>query len=60
MNHETLCWVADQSSLYSLKCQYSSEALFDTAWYGTYKLSPDQPDPTPNSTLFPPEIYVRP
>ncbi|KAH6633635.1 hypothetical protein C7974DRAFT_175649 [Boeremia exigua] len=30
---------------------------FDAAWYGTYKLSPDQPDPTPNSTLYPPKIY---
>ncbi|XPS81354.1 hypothetical protein M3J07_013318 [Ascochyta lentis] len=30
---------------------------FDAAWYGTYKLSPDQPDPTSNSTLYPPKIY---
>jgi hypothetical protein len=30
---------------------------FNAAWYGTYKLSPDQPDPTPNSTLYPPKIY---
>jgi len=31
---------------------------YDAAWYGTYKLSPDAPDPTPNSTLYPPDIYV--
>ncbi|KAI0022133.1 hypothetical protein F4780DRAFT_203570 [Xylariomycetidae sp. FL0641] len=30
---------------------------FDSAWYGTYKVAPDAPIPTPNSTLFPPEIY---
>jgi hypothetical protein len=30
----------------------------DAPWYGTYKLSPEQPDPTPNSTLYPPEIYT--
>lgn len=30
---------------------------FNAAWYGTYKLSPDQPDPTTGSTLFPPKVY---
>lgn len=30
---------------------------FESAWYGTFKLSPDQPDPTPDGPLFPPEIY---
>ena len=30
---------------------------FDTAWYGIYKLSPDQPDPTPHSTTYSPKIY---
>ncbi|GME56942.1 uncharacterized protein LTHEOB_5975 [Neofusicoccum parvum] len=38
-----------------LACQYTKD--FDSAWYGTFKLSPDQPDPTPDSDLFPPEIY---
>ncbi|TDZ36463.1 hypothetical protein CTRI78_v011303 [Colletotrichum trifolii] len=32
-------------------------ADYDSAWYGTFKLSPDQPDPTPDSELFPPSIY---
>ncbi|KAF4544405.1 uncharacterized protein LTHEOB_5975 [Lasiodiplodia theobromae] len=39
-----------------LACQYTEE--FDSAWYGTFKLSPDQPDPTPDSDLYPPEIYT--
>ncbi|KAF6816281.1 hypothetical protein CPLU01_13915 [Colletotrichum plurivorum] len=30
---------------------------YESAWYGTFKLSPDQPDPTPNSELYPPSIY---
>ncbi|KAL0940522.1 uncharacterized protein CTRU02_203285 [Colletotrichum truncatum] len=30
---------------------------YESAWYGTFKLSPDEPDPTPNSTLYPPKIY---
>ncbi|KAM0398792.1 hypothetical protein ACHAPZ_007754 [Fusarium culmorum] len=30
---------------------------FDSAWYGTFKLAPDEPDPTPNGTLYPPSIY---
>jgi hypothetical protein len=31
---------------------------FNAPWYGTYKLSPDQPDPTLDSGLYPPEIYT--
>ncbi|EXK27371.1 hypothetical protein FOMG_16179 [Fusarium oxysporum f. sp. melonis 26406] len=30
---------------------------FNSAWYGTFKLSPDEPDPTPNGPLYPPTIY---
>ncbi|KAH7025176.1 uncharacterized protein B0I36DRAFT_274915 [Microdochium trichocladiopsis] len=30
---------------------------FDSAWYGTFKLSPDEPDPTPDGPLYPPSIY---
>ncbi|RBR18877.1 uncharacterized protein FIESC28_05799 [Fusarium coffeatum] len=30
---------------------------FDSAWYGTFKLAPDEPDPTPNGILYPPSIY---
>ncbi|KAF7514579.1 hypothetical protein G7054_g15188 [Neopestalotiopsis clavispora] len=30
---------------------------YDSAWYGTYRLSPDAPYPTPDSDLYPPEIY---
>ncbi|ORY59732.1 uncharacterized protein BCR38DRAFT_488748 [Pseudomassariella vexata] len=30
---------------------------FDAAWYGTFKVSPDAPDPTPDGTLYPPDIY---
>ncbi|KAH7305190.1 hypothetical protein B0I35DRAFT_381874 [Stachybotrys elegans] len=30
---------------------------FDSAWYGTFKLAPDEPDPTPNGPLYPPSIY---
>ncbi|KAK8052368.1 hypothetical protein PG993_003753 [Apiospora rasikravindrae] len=32
-------------------------ADYDSPWYGTYKLSPDAPDPTPDSPLYPPSIY---
>ncbi|CAI0643647.1 unnamed protein product [Colletotrichum noveboracense] len=39
-----------------LQCQMTSD--FESAWYGTFKLSPDEPDPTPNSTLYPPKIYT--
>jgi len=41
----------------SLSCQYTDD--YDSAWYGTFKLSPDEPDPTPDSDLYPPKIYVR-
>ncbi|OAG07799.1 uncharacterized protein CC84DRAFT_1186638 [Paraphaeosphaeria sporulosa] len=39
-----------------IACQMTND--FAAPWYGTYKLSPDQPDPTPNSTMYPPEIYT--
>ncbi|OMP86697.1 Beta-galactosidase [Diplodia seriata] len=39
-----------------LACQYTEQ--FDSAWYGTFKLSPDEPDPTPDSDLYPPHIYT--
>lgn len=42
--------------LHSLSCQLTES--YDSAWYGTYKLSPDEPTPTPDSDLYPPEIYV--
>jgi hypothetical protein len=32
---------------------------YESAWYGTFKVSPDEPYPTPDSDLYPPEIYVR-
>lgn len=32
-------------------------ADYESAWYGTFKLSPDEPDPTPDSPLYPPSIY---
>lgn len=31
---------------------------FESAWYGTYKVSLDAPEPTENSTYWPPKIYV--
>lgn len=40
-----------------LACQMTDD--FDAPWYGTYKLSPDEPDPTPDSGLYSPKIYVR-
>ncbi|CAI7583749.1 unnamed protein product [Penicillium glandicola] len=39
-----------------LTCQMTES--YDSAWYGTFKLSPDEPYPTPNSELYPPEIYT--
>ncbi|CAN9127644.1 unnamed protein product [Alternaria alternata] len=39
-----------------LACQMIDD--FNAPWYGTYKLSPDQPDPTPDSGLYPPKIYT--
>ncbi|KAM5350119.1 hypothetical protein ACJ41O_006624 [Fusarium nematophilum] len=38
-----------------LDCQMVEDV--DSAWYGTFKLSPDQPDPTADSLLYPPDIY---
>ncbi|KAF7719476.1 Uncharacterized protein PECH_005238 [Penicillium ucsense] len=38
-----------------LACQMTES--FDSAWYGTFKLSPDEPYPTPDSDLYPPKIY---
>lgn len=31
---------------------------YDAAWYGTFKVTLDTPVPTPDSTYWPPEIYV--
>ncbi|KAH6660968.1 hypothetical protein BKA67DRAFT_654118 [Truncatella angustata] len=31
---------------------------YDSAWYGTYRLSPDAPYPTANGDLYPPKIYT--
>lgn len=31
---------------------------YDSAWYGTYRLSPDTPYPTADSVLYPPKIYT--
>jgi len=30
---------------------------YTSAWYGTFKLAPDEPDPTPNGPLYAPSIY---
>ncbi|KAF3392702.1 hypothetical protein F1880_008569 [Penicillium rolfsii] len=38
-----------------LTCQMAES--YESAWYGTYKRSPDEPYPTPDSELYPPEIY---
>ncbi|EON96205.1 hypothetical protein UCRPA7_8296 [Phaeoacremonium minimum UCRPA7] len=38
-----------------LQCQLTDN--YDSAWYGTWKLSPDEPYPTDDSPLYPPEIY---
>ncbi|KAH6977360.1 hypothetical protein BKA56DRAFT_687061 [Ilyonectria sp. MPI-CAGE-AT-0026] len=38
-----------------LQCQMNE--IYDSAWYGTFKLSPDEPYPTPDSPLYPPSIY---
>ncbi|KAK8867447.1 hypothetical protein PGQ11_006025 [Apiospora arundinis] len=32
-------------------------ADYNSPWYGTYKLSPDAPDPSPDSSMYPPAIY---
>ncbi|CAG8296788.1 unnamed protein product [Penicillium olsonii] len=39
-----------------LACQMTES--YESAWYGTFKLSPDEPYPTPDSDLYPPEIYT--
>ncbi|KAG6356048.1 hypothetical protein INS49_015433 [Diaporthe citri] len=39
-----------------LSAQMTSE--FESAWYGTYKVSLDAPEPTENSTYWPPKIYT--
>ncbi|KAI2787842.1 hypothetical protein POX_f08220 [Penicillium oxalicum] len=39
-----------------LACQMTES--YDSAWYGTFKLSPDEPYPTPDSDLYPPQIYT--
>ncbi|KAJ9139128.1 Beta-galactosidase [Pleurostoma richardsiae] len=38
-----------------LKCQMTEN--YESAWYGTFKLSPDEPYPTSDSPLYPPSIY---
>ncbi|OOQ88820.1 hypothetical protein PEBR_11594 [Penicillium brasilianum] len=38
-----------------LTCQMTES--YESAWYGTFKLSPDEPYPTPDSELYPPKIY---
>ncbi|KAJ5221250.1 uncharacterized protein N7469_010137 [Penicillium citrinum] len=40
---------------YILSCQMTGNV--ESAWYGTFKASPDEPYPTPDSELYPPEIY---
>ncbi|KXJ85475.1 hypothetical protein Micbo1qcDRAFT_154218 [Microdochium bolleyi] len=30
---------------------------YTSPWYGTFKLAPDEPDPTPNGPLYAPSIY---
>lgn len=30
---------------------------YTSEWYGDFKLSPDEPNPTPNSALYSPDIY---
>ncbi|OGM50593.1 hypothetical protein ABOM_000576 [Aspergillus bombycis] len=38
-----------------LACQMTES--YESAWYGTFKRSPDEPYPTPDSELYPPDIY---
>lgn len=40
----------------SLSCQMTES--YESAWYGTFKRSPDEPYPTPDSDLYSPSIYV--
>lgn len=35
-------------------------AEFDSAWYGTFKVTLDTPVPTGDSSYWPPDIYVSP
>lgn len=44
------------TSVTSLRTQMTSD--YDSAWYGTYKVALDEPEPTNNSSYWPPEIYV--
>ncbi|KAJ6094178.1 hypothetical protein N7467_003023 [Penicillium canescens] len=39
-----------------ISCQMTES--YESAWYGTFKLSPDEPYPTPDSDLYPPKIYT--
>ncbi|KAI0482014.1 hypothetical protein GGR56DRAFT_663112 [Xylariaceae sp. FL0804] len=39
-----------------LATQYLDD--YESAWYGTFKHAPDEPTPTPNSSLYPPEVYT--
>ncbi|KAH8660161.1 hypothetical protein BX600DRAFT_467327 [Xylariales sp. PMI_506] len=39
-----------------LACQMTED--YESAWYGTFKLSPDEPYPTADSPLYPPEVYT--
>ncbi|KAF3771106.1 hypothetical protein M406DRAFT_336623 [Cryphonectria parasitica EP155] len=39
-----------------LRAQMTAE--YDSAWYGTYKVTLDGPVPTDNSSYWPPEIYT--
>lgn len=59
-DHTLTNWSREEELTYEttrLACQMTDD--FDAAWYGTFKLSPDQPDPTPDSSYYAPEIYVR-
>lgn len=42
--------------VFSLSAQMSAE--YESAWYGTWKVTLDTPVPTDNSSYWPPEIYV--
>lgn len=44
------------TSVVSLACQMTDN--YTSEWYGTFKLSPDEPYPTAESPLYPPEIYT--
>lgn len=40
-------------------CRLATQMMedYESAWYGTYRLSPDAPHPTPDSDYYAPEIY---